>query len=64
MINPLDIVTITCYDKTKTMMRHEAIAFYKDCILASDGQKRHRYENIYMGLIQGDDHVSDQDLDE
>lgn len=48
-----DIVNVTCYNKTEQMTRREALVFYFDCMMNSDGSERERYTNIYEQLMVG-----------
>lgn len=58
-----DLVTITCYGKTKTMERDKAIEFYKQGVAASEGSERNRYMNILEGLECGLSTVDDGEDD-
>lgn len=48
-----DIVTITCYGKTKEYERQEAIIYFLQCMMCSEGAEQSRYTNIYLKLISG-----------
>lgn len=48
-----DLVTVTCYGKTKTWERKDAIAFFLEGMRYCDGAERDRYTNIYLQLIDG-----------
>ena len=48
-----DEVTIICYNQKETRTRGEAIEFYKDCAMNSEGSEQKRYFNILMGLEAG-----------
>lgn len=54
-----DLVKIICYNKEQYMERQEAIKFYLECMMCSEGAERDRYVNIYLGLIQGRKEVRD-----
>lgn len=54
-----DIVEVTCYGKTKTLFRREAIEFYLECMANSEGSERERYTRIYCALSAGFSKVSD-----
>lgn len=56
----MDLVKITCYGKTETMERKDAIAEYTEAMAWSDGSERDRYVNIFLGLISGTTEVSDE----
>lgn len=49
----MDIVEITCYNKTVKMERQAAIELYADGVLACDGSEQERYSNILAQLISG-----------
>lgn len=49
----VDVVKVTCYNRTELMERNEAIEFYKDCMFNSEGSEQDRYTNIYMMLSEG-----------
>lgn len=48
-----DIVEVTCYNETEKFVRRDAINFYFDCMLNSEGSERERYLNIYQMLMLG-----------
>lgn len=48
-----DIVNVTCYNETKKQVRKDALAFYFDCMMNSEGAERERYVNIYQQLMMG-----------
>ena len=48
-----DIVKVRCYGTTKTYKRRDAIDFYEEGIMCSDGSERERYVHIVMGLRAG-----------
>ena len=55
-----DIVKVTCYGRTETMTRADAIAKYHECIFCSEGAERDRYVEIYGQLLNGDKHATDE----
>ena len=55
----MDKVKITCYGKTGTMERSEAMKFYRECADMSEGSERERYVNILFGLMDGLSEVND-----
>ena len=55
----MDEVTITCYGKTEKRKRNDAIAFYLEGILCSEGSERDRYTSIVTGLQCGKKVVDD-----
>lgn len=59
MPNMNDIVKITCYGKTETRTRGEAIKFYREGARCCEGAERDRYLNIVWGLEDGLTEVSD-----
>ena len=46
-------VQITCYGKTETMRRGDAIDFYLEGARCCEGCESERYFNIYCDLIDG-----------
>lgn len=56
----MDMVTITCYGKTETMTRSEAINFYVDGMMSCDGAEKNRYANIVGQLLLGWKECSDE----
>ena len=55
-----DLVRITCYGKTETMERAEAIRFYREGVESCDGAERNRYVNILMDLLDGKTECNDK----
>ena len=55
----MDMVKITCYGKTETMTRNDAMNKYVEAMLWSDGSEKERYANIVGGLMCGLSEVSD-----
>lgn len=53
-------VEVTCYRKTKTMTRREAIAFYYEGMKNSEGSEHERYETIFFQLMEGRMTASDE----
>lgn len=58
-----DMVTITCYGKTESRDRNEAMQFYMDCAQNSEGHERNRYFNILTDLMDGKTKCSDRNGD-
>jgi len=58
-----DMVTITCYGRTETMDRIDALQKYRDCIAHSEGHERTRYFNIVVDLMNGKTECSDRNGD-
>lgn len=57
----MDGVTTICYGKTeKWKDRDEAIAFFEEAMLASEGSEQERYAKIYTELIERKDVCSDE----
>ena len=54
-----DMVKITCYGKTETMERSNAMKFYREAADWSEGSERERYVNILFGLMDGLSEVDD-----
>lgn len=56
------MIKTICYGKEEEWAtREEAIKFYIECADASDGAERERYTTILLGLLNGEDIVSDGD---
>ena len=56
----MDMVTITCYGKTETMNRSDAINLYTQGVLACEGAECERYANILGQLLIGQKECSDK----
>lgn len=56
-----DLVKITCYGKTKTYERKEAISHFLECMMFSDGSEQNRYTRIYTALICGFKEITDEE---
>lgn len=54
-----DVVTITCYRQTEKMTRKEAMSFYREAMMFSEGSEHERYEHIYFMLVDGFKHCYD-----
>lgn len=52
-------MTVTCYRKTETMTREQAIDKYYEGMMCCEGSERDRYTNIYCQLMDGYRRVSD-----
>lgn len=48
-----DPVKVTCYGKTQTWERKDALEFYLDAMASCEGAERDRYVNIYYQLARG-----------
>ena len=55
-----DTVTIKCYNKEEQMERTDAIRFYKEAAMCSDGCEKERYMKILMDLYDGLTYCSDK----
>ena len=55
----MDIVNVTCYGRTETLTRNEALTKYVEAMLWSDGSEKERYANIVGELYAGYTDVSD-----
>ncbi len=53
-------VKVTCYGKTRTMTRGEAIDYFLVGAECCDGSEADRYMTIYIQLMKGLTEVSDQ----
>ena len=49
----MDLVTITCYGKTETMERKQAIKSYTEAVFACDGAEKDHYDDILSQLQLG-----------
>ena len=49
----IDLVVVTCYGKTKTWERKDALEFFLDGARFCEGAEAERYFNIYYQLIKG-----------
>lgn len=56
-----DIVTITCYGKTEKVSRKDALAFYLEAMMNSEGSEQDRYTTIYCQLKEGQKVCSDEE---
>ena len=56
----MDMVKITCYGRTRTMERNEAIELYKEGVECCGGSEKERYMNILIGLMDGKAEVNDE----
>ena len=56
-----DIVTIRCYNKEEQMERSDAIQFYREAVIGSDGSERGRYVEILTDLYEGLTYCSDKE---
>jgi len=59
-----DFVRVTCYGKTKEMLRPQAITFYGNAVEATrmnNSSECGRYKTILCGLYEGKKEVSDED---
>lgn len=55
-----DIVTVTCYRRTKRMKRKKALEFYYEGMRCSEGSEHDRYETIFFQLAEGAMEASDE----
>ena len=55
-----NMVTITCYGRTQTMPRAEAIAKYHEYIFCAEGSEQRTYVDIYGQLLSGSTNISDE----
>lgn len=53
-----DIVTITCYGRTKTYTRKEATKKFLEGMMMCEGAERDRYTNIYLDLLDGKKNIN------
>lgn len=55
-----DNVVIKCYGKEERRKRKDAIKFYLECMMYSEGCERDRYTNIYLQLLSGQTYCNDE----
>ncbi|MBO7462004.1 MAG: hypothetical protein J6T96_05365 [Bacteroidales bacterium] len=56
----MEIKTV-CYGETKIWnSRQDAINFFADGIVCSEGSERERYVNIYCKLLEGETYCTDE----
>ena len=58
-----DNVKITCYGKTETMNRRDAIAYYREGVTMCEGSEAERYAKILSQLLAGAKVCSDEEED-
>lgn len=56
-----DIVTITCYGRTEKVPRKDALNFYLEAMMNSEGSEQDRYTTIYCQLKEGQKVCSDEE---
>ena len=61
-LNMNEKVTVTCYGRTSTMKRKDAIEKYKEAWENTEGSEQERYANIYFQLLDGNT-VCDDSID-
>lgn len=59
MANLDDQVKVTCYGKTETMLRRDALTKYYDCMRNSEGAENERYQRIFFQLMEGQTDCND-----
>lgn len=59
-LNMNDMVSVTCYRKTKRMRRGKALKFYGEAMSCCDGSEQERYTNIYCQLAEGAMEATDE----
>lgn len=59
--NRQEMITIMCYDNEEIWDdRNEAIDFYLECMIFSDGAERKRYRTIFEQLMTGATYCTDE----
>lgn len=59
--NKKEIITVMCYDNEEIWGdRNEAIDFYLECMIFSDGAERERYRTIFEQLMTGNMYCTDE----
>lgn len=53
-------VTVTCYGRSETSTRREALEEYYEGMKCSEGAEHERYETIFFQLLEGYVECSDQ----
>lgn len=56
----MDTVKVTCYGKTETLKRNEALNKYSEAMMWSDGSELQRYAKIVEELLSGCVECSDE----
>lgn len=59
-LNMNEKVQVTCYRKTKTMTRKQAIKEFYEGMLCCEGSEGERYTTIYLQLMEGLTNVTDE----
>lgn len=55
-----DLVTVVCYGEERTMERKDALRFYLQGMMCSEGSEHERYETIFFQLSAGRSYASDE----
>lgn len=55
-----EVVTITCYNKTRKLTRRSALKYFMQGMQCSDGSEHDRYETIFFQLLEGNMVCSDR----
>ena len=58
-IHSLSVVKVICGENQDIMDRGEAIEFYYDAMMSSEGSEKERYTNVYCKLMMGAKVASD-----
>lgn len=57
-----DKVTTVCYGERREWDdRQEAIKFFSECFIMSEGSERERYATIYHALVSGEMYCTDEE---
>lgn len=60
MANDNDMVSCTCYGRTRRMTRKTAEKFFLEGIMHSEGNEQKRYMRIYSQLLHGEINCTDK----
>ena len=56
-----EIVEVTCYGRTKTYTRNQAIQKFLEAMMCCEGAERERYTRIFCALSAGFTKVTDEE---
>lgn len=59
-LNMNELVKVTCYRKTETMTRRQAIKEFYEGMMCCEGSEGERYTTIYWQLMEGRKNVTDE----
>lgn len=56
-----EIVEVTCYGRTKTYTRNQALQKFLEAMMCCEGAERERYTRIFCALSAGFTKVTDEE---